>query len=72
MLAKPGMARHLLGARARVPMGLDTAIEAWEQSTGPLQAQPEVRAEDGRVAPLAEGAGSPCHQEREEPGALMG
>lgn len=72
MLATPEMAGHLLGTHARVPVGLDTAIEAWEQSTGPLQAQPEVRAEDGHVAPLAEGAGSARRQEREEPGALMG
>lgn len=58
MIAKPGMAGHLLGTHARVSVGLDTAVEARERSTGPLQAQPEVRAEDGHAAPLAEGAGS--------------
>ena len=50
MLAKPGMAGHLLGACARVPVGLDTEIEAWGTERGTPEAQPEVRAEDNHVA----------------------
>ena len=50
MLAKPGMARHLLGARARAPVGLDTEIKAWGTECGTPEAQPEVRAEDARAA----------------------